>query len=266
MGPGMQRLACAEYGGDMRLEDFQNVAVGLINDALANMHTIAIAKVTQVKAKTINCKPVMSRVVNNVKIDLPEFSDVPVVSLQGGSSYLAMPIKKGDYCLLLISERCFDGWYNGQDFERPLEYRMHDYSDSFAIVGINPASSALTIPDIIHFIGDKLMNGNHEHNGDLVHTGNNDHTGDYNQTGNKVQTGNHTQIGVMSVTGSLGLAGAFIQTGGGGAPSEFASPIETPEIDAVDYKAGGVSGISTSFVDHTGKTFTVTKGLITGEA
>ncbi len=230
----------------MRLEEFKDITIGLINDALANMHTIAIAKVTQVKAKTINCKPVMARVVNGKKIELPEFSDVPCVNLQGGSSYLHMPTKAGDYCLLLISERCFDGWYNGQDFEKPLEYRMHDYSDSFAIIGINPSGSALTIPDIIEFMGDKLMEGDHEHNGDLNHTG------------NTIQTGNHTQTGIMSIIGP------FQQTGGGGAPATFVSDIQTlGEIAAIDFKADGQQGVSGSFTDKFDKAITVTKGIIT---
>ena len=42
--------------------------IDIINDAittsLANTHTIVDAKVTQVDAKTINCKPIISRVVN----------------------------------------------------------------------------------------------------------------------------------------------------------------------------------------------------------
>ena len=236
----------------MKLEDFKNISIGLINDALANMHTIAIAKVTQVKEKTINCKPVMSRIVNGQKIDLPEFPDIPCINLQGGSSYLHMPTQVGDYCLLLISERCFDGWYNGQDFEKPLEYRMHDYSDSFAIIGINPAGSALTIPTVITMIGDAFFQGNH------VHEGNTNHTGDYTQEGNKVQTGNHTQ------TGNMSIVGAFQQAGGGGTPATFQSDLQTEgELSAVDFKAGGNSGVSGTFTSNDGKTITVTKGIIT---
>ena len=208
MDARLQLFAFAECGGAMRLEDFKDVAVGLINDALANMHTVTVAKVTQVKDKTINCKPVMSRVVNGEKIDLPEFSDVPPINLHGGSvSYLSMPIAIGDYCLLFISERCFDGWYNGQDFEMPLEYRMHDYSDSFALVGVKPSGAALTIPDIIEFMGDKLMNGNHEHNGD------NNHTGDLINSGNISTTGKMTSA-TINVGGQEGVSGTFTSNDG----------------------------------------------------
>lgn len=117
-----------------------------INEAMADLHTATIAKVTAVSDTTISCQPVISRLVRGEKVDLPEFVDVPPVYLQGGDSYLAHPIAAGDYCLLLIMERCFDRWYNGQDNQTPLELRMHDYSDGFALVGVNPMAAALTIP------------------------------------------------------------------------------------------------------------------------
>lgn len=117
-----------------------------LDTALANVHTATIAVVTSVGDKTISCRPVINRVVNGQSVALPEFVDVPPVFLSGGSSYLAHPITQGDYCLLVFTERCFDRWYAGQDFQPPLEMRMHDYSDGFAIVGIQPLNSAITIP------------------------------------------------------------------------------------------------------------------------
>jgi hypothetical protein len=117
-----------------------------INETMAELHTATIARVTSVGDTTISCQPVISRLVRGQKIDLPEFVDVPPVFMQGGESYLAHPISEGDYCLLLVMERCFDRWYNGQDNQTPLELRMHDYSDGFALVGVNPMAAALTIP------------------------------------------------------------------------------------------------------------------------
>lgn len=117
-----------------------------MDHALANLHTATIAKITKVDAQTVNCIPVVARVVNDQAIQLPEFQDVPPLFLQGGGSYLAHPVAVGDYCLLIFTERCFDQWYGGGDFIRPTDARMHDYSDGFAIVGINPLGSAITIP------------------------------------------------------------------------------------------------------------------------
>ena len=145
--------------------------------ALSNLHTMTVAKITEVGSKTISCQPVINRVVNGESITLPEFTEVPPIFLNGGSSYLAMPIAVGDYCLLFFCERSFDKWYYGSDFESPIKPRMHDYSDGFALVGIKNQSGSIAIPDVITMIGDAFMQGNHE----LV--GNETVTGDRNQTG-----------------------------------------------------------------------------------
>lgn len=146
--------------------------------ALADVHTIVVAKITAVNEKSINCVPVINRVVGGQSVPLPEFIEVPPVILQGGSSYIAEPIAAGDYCLVLISERCYDSWYAGSDFVSPLEMRMHDYSDGFALCGVNPLSKAISIPK-----SNRLMMGNTDHSGDMVITGNLTVTGDITCTG-----------------------------------------------------------------------------------
>jgi len=156
----------------MQNSDLQKSINLAIQEALRNTHTITLAKIETVNAKTINVLPVISRVVDEKVIDLPLFVDVPPIFLQGGGSYTAYPLKKGDYCLLLISERCFDDWYHGGDFKPPLEFRIHDYSDSFALVGINPLASAITIPDMTTHNGDMHINGNLTVTGDINATGN----------------------------------------------------------------------------------------------
>jgi len=91
--------------------------------------------------------------------------------MQGGGSYSAHPIVPGDYCLLLVSERSFDRWYSGADFQLPPEYRTHDYSDCFALVGVNPLATAITIPSISTQQGDHVTNGNETINGNLTVNG-----------------------------------------------------------------------------------------------
>jgi len=169
----------------------------IINDAiyssLADLHTITIAKITKVGTKTISCRPTISRVVDGQKVDLPEFIKVPPIFLQGGASYTAHPIAVGDYCLLLFTERCFDRWYAGQDFQKPLEMRMHDYSDAFALVGVNPLASAITIPETTTIQGDLIINGDVVINGDLHVTGT--ITADIDVIGGGISLKNHTHAG-----------------------------------------------------------------------
>jgi hypothetical protein len=156
----------------MQNSDLQKAINLAIQEALRNTHTITLAKIETVKEKTIDVLPVISRVVNDEVVNLPLFTDVPPVFLQGGGSYTAYPLQKGDYCLLLISERCFDDWYHGGDFKPPLEFRIHDYSDCFALVGINPLASAITIPNVITHFGDLHIDGNLTVAGDINATGN----------------------------------------------------------------------------------------------
>lgn len=181
--------------------------------ALSNLHTSAVARVTGVGSTTISCQPVVQRVVDGRNITLPEFIEVPPVFMQGGSSYTAHPIAVGDYCLLVFAERCFDRWYEGQDFRPPAEFRMHDYSDGFAIVGINPRAGAITIPDVITHIGDTYQQG------DYVHDGDREQTGDFVQTGNYTITGNVTINGSLTVNASVGdvvnVNGVVLEVTGG---------------------------------------------------
>jgi len=171
------------------LTDVLNDAIG---EALSNLHTATIAKVTAVQEKTISVRPVTNRVVDGRSIELPEFTKVPPLFMQGGGSYTAHPIAVGDYCLLILTERCFDRWYSGADFQDPAEFRMHDYSDGIAIVGINPKAGALTIPSVIQQTGDANADGDHTHQGDTTQIGNLTITGDIQVNGNITCTGKLT--------------------------------------------------------------------------
>lgn len=177
-------------------EELTDVMNDGILTALANTHTIVVAKITAVGSTTIDCQPVIQRVVDGAAIQLPVFPSVPPVFLSGGASYDAHPLAVGDYCLLLVSERCFDRWYGGADNLPPIEQRMHDYSDCFALVGIAPASSAKLIPTTIERKGDSTVTGN------WVHAGN------YTLTGNMIVIGN-TDSTTYSVGGIPGWTGTF---------------------------------------------------------
>ena len=201
-----------------------------IDTSLRGLPQNPVAVITEVGEKTISCKPVVSRVVNGEVVELPEFVEVPPVFLSGGASHETYPLAVGDYCILMISERCFDLWYDGQDFRPPAEFRAHDYSDCFALVGIKNKAGALVIPERITQIGDKYKEGAHEHVGDLTHTGNT------TQTGDVAQEGMHDVDGNATVTGNH---------------------------DAATYSVGGTAGWSGTFPTNDGRTATVESGIIT---
>lgn len=76
-------------------------------------------------------------------VNLPILPDVPVVFPTGGGFTLTFPIKDGDECLVVFSSRCIDGWWAGGGVQEPMESRMHDLSDGFAIVGPRHKGRAL---------------------------------------------------------------------------------------------------------------------------
>lgn len=211
-----------------------------IEFALANLHTATIARVVAVADTTIDVQPVINRTVNGESIPLPVFTKVPPVFMQGGGSYTAHPIAVGDYCLLVFTERCFDRWYEGQDNRRPAEFRMHDYSDGLAIVGVNPRAGAFTIPDVIQQTGDTNQDGNYTHQGNRTQVGDYDLTGDYTQVGNMTIQGNVEITGDVQVNGNITCTGTIAAgnfTGLGGGTMTSTTTIETTE----DVVASGIS-------------------------
>lgn len=235
---------------DKNVEEYESINAALLF-TLANLHTTVVCRVEEITGKTLSCKPVTTRVVNGESVELPLFIEVPPVFMHGGSSYIAMPVAVGDYCLLMITERCYDAWYFGDNFVPPMEMRMHDYSDGFALCGIKNESGAVEIPDVITMIGEMYANGKWVHDGELVRTGNETVTGDREQTGAETVTGvieSKTKVIAPILQGVL--------TGVSGAPPNIPQPVTATEIHA----GNGFTGTKTA----DGVTFIFVDGICTG--
>lgn len=69
-------------------------------------------------------------------VDLPPLLDVPICFPSAGGFTLTFPIKVNDEVLVIIASRCIDAWWqNGGNKNSPLDFRMHDLSDGYAIPG-----------------------------------------------------------------------------------------------------------------------------------
>lgn len=77
---------------------------------------------------------------------LPVLVDVPVMFPRGGGCTITFPVKAGDECLVVFSDRCIDFWWQNGGVQEPVDPRQHDLSDAFAFVG--PQSQAQKITGI----------------------------------------------------------------------------------------------------------------------
>lgn len=89
---------------------------------------------------TISAQPMIQGVVedesgNTTYVNLPILGDVPIIFQSAGGFTITLPIKIGDECLIMLASRCIDAWWQSGTISVPMESRMHDLSDGFALIG-----------------------------------------------------------------------------------------------------------------------------------
>ena len=118
----------------------------LKNNIFATLNCIQIGKISSIKPseQTVEVELQVKRRIPEGKIQsYPLLVDCPFIVLQGGGSYIDMPIKAGDYCLMLFNDRNIDTWWTSANVKEAPTKRKHSLSDGFALVGINPKTSVL---------------------------------------------------------------------------------------------------------------------------
>lgn len=117
-----------------------------IEGRLKEVHTCIPGIVSSFDAakQTAEVQPAIKRIwTEKGPIALPLCVDVPVQFAGGGGFFLTFPVKAGDECVLYFSERAIDFWFVSGGVQLPAEYRLHDLSDAFALVGVN------SLPNVI---------------------------------------------------------------------------------------------------------------------
>lgn len=89
---------------------------------------------------TVEAQPTIQGIVTNEDgtqnpVNLPLLINVPLVFPSGGGFIITMPIAAGDEVLVVFASRCIDAWWQSSGIQVPMEARMHDLSDGFAIPG-----------------------------------------------------------------------------------------------------------------------------------
>ena len=78
--------------------------------------------------------------------NMPLLVDVPIVYPKAGGYALTFPVKAGDECLIVFSDRCIDAWWQNGGALPPIDDRIHDLSDAIAIFG--PTSQPKKLPSV----------------------------------------------------------------------------------------------------------------------
>lgn len=163
--------------------------------------------------QTASVQPAIQRIFTEKgAVNLPLCVDVPVAFPGGGDFFLTFPVKAGDECILMFSERAIDNWHASGGTQTPAEYRLHDLSDGIAIVGLNSQPHKLAA---LQMTGAELRtrsrstyirleDGTIYIKGNIVHEGNVQQTGNLNRTGTSTTTGKITGQGGMAISGGSG--------------------------------------------------------------
>lgn len=77
-------------------------------------------------------------------VEIPLLLDVPVMFPGGGGFTLTFPVAPGDECLVIFADRCIDAWWDMSGVQVQSEFRMHDLSDGFALMGPRSRPRALS--------------------------------------------------------------------------------------------------------------------------
>lgn len=169
-------------------------------------------------------------------VNLPLLIKVPIIFPQAGGFALTLPLAANDEVLIIWASRCIDAWWQQSGIQPPMEVRMHDLSDGFAIPGptsvpntvtnVSSTNAQLRTKDGTSYLeitpsgqitvkapGGFIVQGNMHVTGSSIFDGTVNATGDVIVSGNitgttvkegLIQLGTHKHGGVSTGTGDSG--------------------------------------------------------------
>lgn len=133
-----------------RLSSLEALAQHAIKNALKDLHTMLPGIIDTFDPSTQTCKvqPAIKRIfTDGEEVELPVLINVPVSFPTAGDFSITFPIKKGDECIILFSERSLDNWLKFGDIRKPNDKRFHDLSDGLVLMGLRSNPNALSSYD-----------------------------------------------------------------------------------------------------------------------
>jgi len=98
---------------------------------------------------TVDVQPCIKRkyIKDDEVVDLPIINNVPVCFPRAGQAALTFPLARGDYVMLVFSQRSLERWKTQGGTVEAGDPRHHDLSDAMAIPGVYPGSVPLAGAD-----------------------------------------------------------------------------------------------------------------------
>ncbi|QDP66989.1 MAG: putative spike protein [Prokaryotic dsDNA virus sp.] len=121
------------------MSDLGNLLEAAMAANLENIHTAIPGTVASVNGSRVNVKPSLNRQLRDGRTEeLPIVPNIPIWFPNGGGASITWPVKSGDPCVLVFSERSLDEWKGGGGTVTPADPRHHGLADAMAFVGMDP--------------------------------------------------------------------------------------------------------------------------------
>lgn len=202
---------------------------------------------------TVSVQPAIQGIVSNedgttTSVNLPLLVDVPINFPSAGGFIITFPLAVNNEVLVVFASRCIDAWWQSGGIQRPMEARMHDLSDGFAIPG--PRS----LPNVVTGISTTNLQIRNDAGTSYVEI---DSAGkiklvapaEIDITAPLVKvTGSMTISGTLVVTGAItgaAITGSSLATSGGGGASVGALTATTVTAGGVGLTTHHHSGVQT---------------------
>ena len=135
--------------------------------------------------------------------DYPVISGVPVFMPHAGNAQITYPVKAGDGCLIVFSERSIDEWIGKGSIDNH-DPRQYDLTDAFCFVGMRPAQN-ISAENVELINGGTLVSVTPSNTVNII--------GNVNIKGNVNVQGNYTCSGTSRMSGNITCDGDVTASG-----------------------------------------------------
>jgi hypothetical protein len=94
---------------------------------------------------TVDVNPAISTMSQETETPMAMLVQVPIMVPNAGGFTMSFPIKKGDECIVIFSDKMIDGWQAEGGIKPQGEKRQHHISDGMAIIGMRSTPNQVSI-------------------------------------------------------------------------------------------------------------------------